>query len=151
MPTRIGKNVYSAYRRPYGVTPLIARLMGPTWSPSGADRTQVGPMLVPWTLLSGSHPNIWPWMLQPAHLLQDQTVTMPGDFTLPIMSLLSTAPIQRARQETLPSGWSTIDRKNSFHVSCNLPQKSLTKYTEQKKETHIFWRSNFLHHSITER
>ena len=24
---------------------LIARLMGPTWGPSGADRTQVGPML----------------------------------------------------------------------------------------------------------
>ena len=32
---------------------LIARSMGPTWSPSGADRTQVGPMLAPWTLLSG--------------------------------------------------------------------------------------------------
>ena len=26
--------------------------MGPTWGPSGADRTQVGPMLAPWTLLS---------------------------------------------------------------------------------------------------
>ena len=31
----------------------IARSMGPTWGPSGADRTQVGPMLAPWTLLSG--------------------------------------------------------------------------------------------------
>ena len=27
--------------------------MGPTWGPSGADRTQVGPMLAPRTLLSG--------------------------------------------------------------------------------------------------
>ena len=27
--------------------------MGPTWGPSGADRTHVGPMLAPWTLLSG--------------------------------------------------------------------------------------------------
>ena len=27
--------------------------MGPTWGPYGADRTQVGPMLAPWTLLSG--------------------------------------------------------------------------------------------------
>ena len=26
---------------------------GPTWGPSGADRTRVGPMLAPWTLLSG--------------------------------------------------------------------------------------------------
>ena len=32
---------------------LIARFMGPTWGPSGADRTQVGPMLAPSTLLSG--------------------------------------------------------------------------------------------------
>ena len=28
--------------------------MGPTWGPSGADRTQVGPMLAPWILLSGT-------------------------------------------------------------------------------------------------
>ena len=34
-------------------TSLITRLMGPTWGPSGADRTQVGPLLAPWTLLSG--------------------------------------------------------------------------------------------------
>ena len=32
---------------------LRARFMGPTWGPSGADRSQVGPMMVPWTLLSG--------------------------------------------------------------------------------------------------
>ena len=39
----------------------IARFMGPIWGPSGADRTQVGPMLAPWTLLSGylSHPLQW--------------------------------------------------------------------------------------------
>ena len=28
-------------------------LMGPTWGPSGADRTQVGPILAPWTLRYG--------------------------------------------------------------------------------------------------
>ena len=32
---------------------LIARFMGPTWDPSGADRTQVGPMSAPWTLQFG--------------------------------------------------------------------------------------------------
>ena len=32
---------------------LMARFMGPTWGPSGATRTQVGPILAPWTLLSG--------------------------------------------------------------------------------------------------
>ena len=34
---------------------LLARFMGPTWGPSGADRTQVDPMLAPWTLLSGTY------------------------------------------------------------------------------------------------
>ena len=33
--------------------PDIASFMGPSWGPSGAVRTQVGPMLAPWTLLSG--------------------------------------------------------------------------------------------------
>ena len=37
-----------------GLSPLVARFMWPTWDPSGADRTQVGPMLAPRTLLSGS-------------------------------------------------------------------------------------------------
>ena len=32
---------------------LMARFMGPTWGPPGDDRTQVGPMLAPWTLPSG--------------------------------------------------------------------------------------------------
>ena len=31
---------------------LIARFMGTAWGPPGDDRTQVGPMLVPWILLS---------------------------------------------------------------------------------------------------
>ena len=31
----------------------LARFMRPTWGPPGADRTQVAPMLAPWTLLSG--------------------------------------------------------------------------------------------------
>ena len=30
----------------------IARFMGPKWGPPWGDRTQVGPMLAPWTLLS---------------------------------------------------------------------------------------------------
>ena len=36
-----------------GEASQITRFMGPTWGPHGADRTQVGPMLALWTLLSG--------------------------------------------------------------------------------------------------
>ena len=31
----------------------IAEFMGPTWGPPGSCRPQMGPMLAPWTLLSG--------------------------------------------------------------------------------------------------
>ena len=40
---------------------LIARFMGPTWGPPGADRTQVVPMLAPWTLLSGYWSDFFQW------------------------------------------------------------------------------------------
>ena len=33
---------------------LIAKFVDLTWGPSGAARTQVGPMFAPWTLLSGT-------------------------------------------------------------------------------------------------
>ena len=41
------------------------KFMGPTWGPSGADRTQVGPMLAPWTLLSG---DCIAWLYAPGYL-----------------------------------------------------------------------------------
>ena len=31
-----------------------SKVHGPIWGPPGADRTQVGPVLAPWTLLSGT-------------------------------------------------------------------------------------------------
>ena len=34
--------------------PQITKFMGPTWGPPGSCRPQMGPMLAPWTLLSGS-------------------------------------------------------------------------------------------------
>ena len=41
---------YLCYGNSYSgkaISSLIARFMGPTWGPSGAGRTQVGPMLAP--------------------------------------------------------------------------------------------------------
>ena len=34
--------------------PQIIKFMGPTWGPPGSCRPQIGPMLAPWTLLSGT-------------------------------------------------------------------------------------------------
>ena len=41
---------FKAHHRSFGTT--IAKFMGSTWGPSGAGRTQVGPMLAPWTSIS---------------------------------------------------------------------------------------------------
>ena len=35
-------------------TPQIAKFMGPKWDPPGSCRSQMGPMLAQWTLLSGT-------------------------------------------------------------------------------------------------
>ena len=40
-------------RRKVFLTTQIAKFMGAAWGPPGDDRTQVGPMVAPWTLLSG--------------------------------------------------------------------------------------------------
>ena len=44
--TRICCDVFLKYT-------LITRFLGSTWGPAGAERTQLDPMLTPWTLLSG--------------------------------------------------------------------------------------------------
>ena len=41
------------------MTAQIAKFMGPRWGPTGSCRPQMGPMLAPWTLLSG-----WPFWVE---------------------------------------------------------------------------------------
>ena len=53
-PSRCGFNFESVIFK----HTLIARFMGPTWGLPGANRSQVGPMLAPWSLLS-RYPNVW--------------------------------------------------------------------------------------------
>ena len=38
----------------------ITKFMGPTWGPLGSCGPQMGPMLAPWTLLSGNVSYYWP-------------------------------------------------------------------------------------------
>ena len=51
LETVIRKVYIFIYHR--NLTSQIARFMGPTWGPPGSCRPQMGPMLAPWTLLSG--------------------------------------------------------------------------------------------------
>ena len=52
MPLRVP---HQSHELAHWIYHLIAGSMGLTWGPSGADRTQVGPMLTPRTVLSGRH------------------------------------------------------------------------------------------------
>ena len=50
LPCRPFTHLHSRLPLAQATMTLITRFMGPTWGPSGADRTRVGPMLAPWTL-----------------------------------------------------------------------------------------------------
>ena len=49
---------YPPHRQKFGIigVPQVAKFMGPKWGPPGSCRPQMGPMLAPWTLLSGTLP-----------------------------------------------------------------------------------------------
>ena len=81
--------------------PLIARFMGPTWGPSGADRTQVGPMLAPWTLLCG---------ISPTHFVQFNISLYLVHWYIYDLHMISYVYVQRnvARADAKdPRGWYT--------------------------------------------
>ena len=48
------------YRGLLWIDTQIAKFMGPTRGPPGSCRPQMGPMAVPWTLLSGHMSRTWP-------------------------------------------------------------------------------------------
>ena len=51
----------------YWYTIMIARLLGPTWGPSGADKTQVGPMLELCNLGTQGSVEIYGKYIEPSH------------------------------------------------------------------------------------
>ena len=59
--------------------PQIARITWPTWGPPGSCRPQVGPMLAPWTLLSGTYHMLsfcYIWDALNLHLFISQLYTL---------------------------------------------------------------------------
>ena len=53
MPIQFWKIYQSQHVRQKEIHSLMAGFRGPTWGPYGVDRTKAGPMVAPWTLLSG--------------------------------------------------------------------------------------------------
>ena len=65
---------------------LIVKFMGPAWGTPGANRTQVGPMLATWTLLSGLE-QMGNWLALPT---AKQTKREPGKYFYSVLHLTQT-------------------------------------------------------------
>ena len=61
------------------MTAQIAKFMGPRWGPTGSCRPQMGPMLAPWTLLSG-----WPFWVE-SSMMTNNAETYPYHAVMYIM------------------------------------------------------------------
>ena len=70
--------MYTYHIYVYSIMIQIARFMGPTWGPPGDDRTQVGPMMAPWTLLSGEQRSSFVALCF-NHMMQQDTLNHYGD------------------------------------------------------------------------
>ena len=95
--------------------------MGQTWGPSGADRTQVGPMLAPWTLLSGLLPP-----LQWRHNGHDSVSNhQPHDCLLSRLFRRRSKKISKLRVTGLCAGNSPETREFSAQMASNAGNVSI--------------------------
>ena len=125
------------------ITSLITRFMGPTWGPAGANGTQVGPMLAPWSLLSGiqHHMSICyqaPWSYGPP--LQGTTKRDYINWTTATTGNLSvlTHPHQQARNsqcrrldmfnDNIIINYMLSLRYNEIHDMCSYAMKNMWSY-----------------------
>ena len=58
-PTGTRQSTYTVPTTKLDMSSHIAKFMGSTWGPPGSCRPQMGPMLAPWTLLSGLCRFLW--------------------------------------------------------------------------------------------
>ena len=105
----------------------IARFVGPTWGPSGADRTQVGPMLAPWTLLSG-HSSL-------------SYMPSPRLIHIELASVYALAPGKR-----LPLQWSQWE-SNCYQLLSHTPLDQVSGDLNQGLHTNVHTRSVLVWHS----
>ena len=78
------------------LTSQIAKSMGPTWGPPGSCRPEMGPMLAPWTLLSGL-----PLTIGPLGTYSNENYKFQGNFANVVGKVASILfKLQRHQMET---------------------------------------------------
>ena len=96
--------------------PLISSFMWPIWGQSGAGRTQVGPMLASWTLLSGSFVSLFSgtWLYWnftttfPCAKCQNDRTTQLGVMNERVFSGLELKHVFLILQQCMPPGWGLL-------------------------------------------
>ena len=95
---------------------LIARFMGPSWGPSGADRTQVGPMSAPWTLLSGMMLfDAWVHLGSPGNATSDVQWRKTLNYKLIILLIINRFLLLKFHIKLILSLKITVQIANSLH------------------------------------
>ena len=107
--------------------PLIARFMGPIWGPSGSNRTQVGPMLSPQTLLSGWVKNINNDRQIPAICLHIKQIYLSADLTHDMIITSLGSSLQQMCLSTLILNTLRL-RQNGRHFTDNIFKSIFLNY-----------------------
>ena len=137
---------------------LIARFMGPTWGPPGADRTQVGPMWAPWKYILSPNRDIMGclsgvfWRTRARTLIASfmgptwgppgADRTQVGPMWAP-WKLLSGRHAQNWNDQPVIRGWTTVSTVNKICVVdgiCSAKDEFLLKFIYHTKlVTFIGW------------
>ena len=111
--------------------------MGPTWGPSGSDRTQVGPILAPWTLLSGYEQHFMSGLLDTWYVFPQIRLNLwsqrSNEINIQQISM-DIGPILYIKlfRKCSPAIWSSVAHKQYRH-----------RYVMLSKYSRIKWRSEY--------
>ena len=125
---------------------LIARFMGPTWGPSGADRPQVGPMLAPWTFLSGRLTTYY------VAMIQNKACNNRASIPCPLSGRTSYSQISwNIEAARLDFWWSYLSaiwqasQQRCFQCACHISDRlEMSKYESRSFETSRYFHTNKL-------
>ena len=109
------------------MTSEIARFMRPTWGPPGDNRTQVGPMLAPWTLLSG--------MAFPMHAFYEGNLLIRSQYCRALIYYL----LAWANSWTKSCWWSQISWHSCYTKICSMSIQSWRALYRWKIEFATVW------------
>ena len=113
----------------FALQSLIARFMRSTWGPSGANRTQVCPMLAPWTLISGMSVVTHSSVTSSMHSRDKTTTPLVTDAITMLLNVVKAITESRAVSFGFWRKSSDMDMQTTWAVSGPISGRVLDKTT----------------------